>query len=85
MNMITRGRQGRLLHRIFELGVIAKGIDGALELIGGLLLLFLSPTAITGAILFLVQGELKEDPTDLVANLLRAQHWNDHQQQSFCE
>lgn len=60
----------RLLHRIFELGVIAKGIDGALELIGGLLLLLLSPAAITGAISFLVQGELKEDPTDLVANLL---------------
>jgi len=50
--------------------VIAKGVDGALELIGGLLLLILSPPAITGAILFLVQGELKEDPTDLVANLL---------------
>jgi uncharacterized membrane protein len=60
----------RLLHRIFELGVIAKGIDGALELIGGISLLFLSPASITGAISFLVQGELKEDPTDFVANLL---------------
>jgi uncharacterized membrane protein len=65
-----RAWRRRLLHRIFELGVIAKGIDGALELVGGLLLLFLSPVAITGAILLLVQGELKEDPTDLVANLL---------------
>jgi uncharacterized membrane protein len=60
----------RLLHRLFELGVVAKGVDGALELIGGLLLLLLSPAAITGTIRFLVQGELKEDPTDLVANLL---------------
>ena len=64
------GAKARLLHRVFELGVLAKGVDGALELIGGLLLLFLSAAAIRGVILFLVQGELKEDPTDLVANLL---------------
>ena len=63
-------KRARLLHRIFELGVLAKGVDGCLELIGGLLLLVLSPAAITGTVLFLVQGELKEDPTDLVANLL---------------
>jgi uncharacterized membrane protein len=63
-------KRRRALHRFFEVGVVAKGIDGALELIGGLLLLFLSPAAIRGIIRFLVQGELKEDPTDLVANLL---------------
>jgi uncharacterized membrane protein len=59
-----------LLHYIFVLGVLAKGVDGALELIGGLLLLLLSPAAIRGTIFFLVHGELKEDPTDLIANLL---------------
>lgn len=59
-----------MIHRLFQLGVVAKGIDGALELIGGLLLLFLSPAAIRGTVFFLVQGELREDPTDLVANLL---------------
>jgi uncharacterized membrane protein len=41
-----------------------------LELIAGLFLFFLSPTAINRVIFFLVQGELKEDPTDLIANLL---------------
>jgi uncharacterized membrane protein len=62
--------KARLLHRIFELAVLAKGVDGVLELVAGLLLLLLSPAAIRGIIFFLVQGELKEDPTDLVANLL---------------
>jgi uncharacterized membrane protein len=62
--------KARLLHHIFELAVLAKGVDGALELIGGLSLLLLSPAAIRGTILFLVRGELREDPTDLVANLL---------------
>jgi uncharacterized membrane protein len=74
---MARGKVGpsslkarRALHRLFELGILIKGIDGSLELIGGLLLLFLSPTAISGVLFFFVQGELKEDPTDLVANLL---------------
>ncbi len=50
--------------------MLAKGVDGALELAGGLLLVLLSASQIRGTILFLVQGELREDPTDLVANLL---------------
>lgn len=60
----------RTLHRFFELGLLMKGIDGGLELFGGLLLLFLAPATINGILLFFVRGELKEDPTDLVANLL---------------
>ena len=31
-----------LFHRIFEIGIVVKGIDGILELIGGVLLLFLN-------------------------------------------
>jgi uncharacterized membrane protein len=60
----------RILHRFFELGIIIKGLDGGVELVGGLLLVFLSPAAINRVVFFLVEGELKEDPTDLVANLL---------------
>jgi uncharacterized membrane protein len=60
----------RIVHRFFELGILIKGIDGGVELVAGLLLVFLSPGAINRAIFFLVQGELREDPTDLVANLL---------------
>ena len=60
----------RFLHRFFELGILFKGIDGGLELVGGLLLVFLSPAAINRVVFFFLEGELKEDPTDLVANLL---------------
>lgn len=60
----------RMLHRFFELGILIKGVDGGLELVGGLLLVFLSPVAINRVVSFFVEGELKEDPTDLVANLL---------------
>jgi uncharacterized membrane protein len=65
-----RGRSS-LLHRIFVIGVIAKGVDGAVELIAGVLFAVLSPAAIKGIILLMIQGELKEDPTDIVANLIR--------------
>ena len=57
-------------HLLFEIGVLAKGIDGAIELICGVLLLFLSPHAIWSVAAFLIQGELLEDPTDPVANLI---------------
>jgi uncharacterized membrane protein len=60
----------RILHRFFELGILIKGVDGGFELVGGLLLTFLSPSAINRVVFFFVEGELKEDPTDLVANLL---------------
>ena len=41
-----------------------------MELVVGLLLVFVSPHAINRVIFFLVQGELREDPTDIFANLL---------------
>ena len=66
LNLMMR----RILHRFFELGIIIKGVDGGLELVGGLLLVFLPPAAINRVVFFFVEGELKEDPTDLVANLL---------------
>ena len=47
-----------------------KGIDGAFELAGGLLLLFLTPKAINSIVLFFIRGELIEDPADLLANLV---------------
>lgn len=57
-------------HFFFRLSVIAKGIDGALEIAGGILLLFFSPDRISTIIQTLTQHELSEDPRDLIANYL---------------
>src|SRR5262245_2638401 len=35
-----------LLDRTFEISIMLKGLDGVLELVGGVLLLFVSPTSI---------------------------------------
>jgi len=48
----------RILHRFFELGILIKGVDGGLELVGGLLFVFLSPGAINRVAFFFVEGEL---------------------------
>lgn len=59
-----------LLDKIFEGGIIIKGITGGLEFIGGLLLLFVSPATMHSFIAFVTQRELLEDPQDKIANLL---------------
>jgi uncharacterized membrane protein len=56
--------------RVFEIGIVAKGINGAVELIGGLLLLFVTPVNIHHWAAVLTQGELSENPHDVVANYI---------------
>lgn len=57
------------LHDLFEIGVILKGLNAALELVSGLLLLFVD---VRGIIDVLIQNELVEDPTDFLATHLKA-------------
>ncbi len=48
-----------------------KGVDGLLELIGGIVLLGVSPEFIVHGVRLFTQDEINEDPGDLVANALR--------------
>ena len=56
--------------RLFLLGVWLKALDGALELLGGVALLTVSPAFILQSVQILTQDEIVEDPHDLVANAL---------------
>ena len=58
------------VRRLFNLGIIIKGIDGTLELIGAVLLLFFDPEKIRRLIFLFTQQELIQDPKDVVANFL---------------
>jgi uncharacterized membrane protein len=58
------------LDKTFKIGLVLKGLDGVLEVIGGILLLFLSPDAIAHLVRMLTAHELSEDPHDLVARYL---------------
>ncbi len=60
----------RVLHVSFEVGILVKGFDGVLEVVGGLLLSFLSPEQINQAVALATEHELSRDPNDFFANHL---------------
>jgi uncharacterized membrane protein len=68
---MERAKSGTaLLDRTFRISLFLKGLDGVLELIGGILLLVVTPAQIGDVARFLTQHELAQDPRDLVANSL---------------
>jgi uncharacterized membrane protein len=68
-------RPQSLLDQTFQIGIILKGLDGVLEVIGGLLLLVVSPATIDRVVTSLTQHELSQDPHDFLAmHLLKTAH-----------
>ena len=69
---MTWFRPRGLLDVTFVVGIVAKGLDGIVELVGGLLLVLVTPAAINRFVVNITQHELSEDPNDLIAtHLLR--------------
>ena len=60
----------RALDRTFKIGMVLKGADGLLEVVGGLLLLFLAPASIEHIVRTLTAHELSQDPHDPIASHL---------------
>jgi uncharacterized membrane protein len=58
------------LDKTFKIGLVLKGLDGILEVAGGILLLFLSPHEIQHLVRTLTAHELSQDPHDLIARSL---------------
>jgi len=57
----------------FEVGIFFKGLDGVLEIVGGVLLFLVRPETIGRIVGALTQHELSEDPHDAIARgLVRA-------------
>ena len=54
----------------FDVGIFFKGLDGVLEIVGGLLLFVVKPETISGIISVLTRHELSEDPHDVIARAL---------------
>ena len=60
----------KAIHALFDIGLIGKAVDGLLEIIGALLLFFVSPKQINWMLRAVTQHELSKDPHDVLANLL---------------
>jgi len=58
------------LDKTFKIGLVLKGLDGIIEVAGGILLLILSPNVIEHIVRSLTAEELSEDRHDLIANYL---------------
>lgn len=69
-------RSDQLRHRAFDLVVLLKGLNGALELAGGTALLLVSGPVILAWVNLLTRSELSEDPRDFIAGALL--HWAEH-------
>jgi uncharacterized membrane protein len=61
-----------ILKTVFQTGITLKGIDGALEILGGVLLWIVRPSAMNAFLRVLSQHDLSRDPHDFIAvHLLR--------------
>lgn len=59
-------------HRLFEAAILIKGIDGVLEVAGGLLLLFFPLDRLHELVVMATTRELSTEPHDWIANTVRA-------------
>jgi uncharacterized membrane protein len=70
MNFFGRPISDWAIHRIFEIGIILKGLHSLLEILGGLVLLVVSTETIVRFAEILTRSELIEDPHDPIAIFL---------------
>ena len=74
MGVVKRFRPSGLLDWTFEIALIFKGIDGALEVIGGVVLLAVSKETLEGGVQR-SRRELSQDPHDfLFTHLVASTH-----------
>ncbi len=59
-----------LPEKLFRVTLIIKGLDGVLEVVGGILLLLVTPAQINSFVRLLTQHELSKDPEELIATYL---------------
>ena len=64
---MRRTNSGKGLHRLFELAIFVKGVDGVLETVGGLLLLFVPLHRLDSLVRWLLAHELSSEPHDWIA------------------
>lgn len=67
----SAGNSGELLTATFRITLVLKGVDGLLEMVGGVLLLLVTPDQISSLVRTLTQHELSVDSGDLLANAAR--------------
>lgn len=76
-------KERRLLDRTFDVAVILKGVDGLIEVIGGVLLLVVSADTLNNLAVRFTRAELSADPHDFLAHRLLRLTADLHHTQTF--
>lgn len=70
MEKLNTSTHEKQIHEAFEIGIFLKGIHAVIEIAGGVFAFFVTKSYITTLALTLTQGELKENPSDVLANYI---------------
>ncbi len=70
MSGIRKLFEEKNIHLVFEISLIGKGAIALCEIIGGVLVYFISQQFLMDLVHFITQDELVEDPRDLISNYL---------------
>ncbi|MEP6996752.1 MAG: DUF2127 domain-containing protein [Betaproteobacteria bacterium] len=57
-------------HRLFEVALLLKGLNGMVELVGGALALFVPLRTVNQLVLWITASQIEDDPNDWLANTL---------------
>lgn len=68
--MKNGNRAEEIVHISFDVGLLIKGLDALIEIVGGIAFMFLTPNRLNLLITLISKGELGEDPTDFLMNYL---------------
>ena len=68
--METTSPDKSLMHRLFEVGVVVKGIHGVVDFIGAAIIYVVSGTTMLRILESVTSGELSDDPNDFLANYI---------------
>ena len=63
-------KKNSVFHELFEIAILLKGAFGVIELFLGAFILLVNRAAVSDFLLYLVHGELVEDPDGLFANYI---------------
>ncbi|HKJ44661.1 MAG TPA: DUF2127 domain-containing protein [Balneolales bacterium] len=76
---MQKEKKRKLYHELFIISIIIKGIDGFLELIGGIILYSVKSRNIVNWVHSIFRHELAQDPKDFIANfIIKAAHHLSH-------
>ncbi|RWZ78734.1 MAG: DUF2127 domain-containing protein [Candidatus Microsaccharimonas sossegonensis] len=59
-----------LFDKVFEYGTLIKGIDGVIQALTAISLIFISPQRLQGLVVLATRRELAGDPDDFISNFL---------------